>query len=299
MNILQKIQRHGVAGCAKKALDLAILKSGWYKWRVRNAPRYNNPTPDELDQIERDLRALDIEIVDYSPSAAAFRAFQAENYFPDDYHGGREKAVWDEKLLEHWIAAERLGLINYDASDVYVDVAAASSPWAHEVRVRKGIESYAIDLGEVGEAYRNLPYYRIENATSTNFPDAFVKGASLHCAYEMFVGNDDVQFISEVARILAPGGKVVILPLYMHTHYCSYATPEYFGKGYGDPIAKEYVRLDCMGVPSSRKYNAAMLKSRVLDAIISEGMSYTLLALRNKVELGEGIYCHFILEICR
>jgi SAM-dependent methyltransferase len=245
------------------------------------------------------MRTLDIEIMDYSPSAEAFRAFQAENYFSGDYYGGRSSAVWDEKLLEHWIASERLGLNSFTANDVYIDVAAASSPWAHEVRARKGIEAYAIDLGEVGEDYRNLPYYRIENATATSFPNASVKGASLHCAYEMFVGNDDVQFIREIARILEPGGRVLILPLYMHTHYCAYSTPEYFGKGFSDPKAKEYVRLDCIGVPSSRKYSAAMLKKRVLDIIVSEGMSYSLLALRNKSELGEGIYCHFILEICK
>lgn len=269
----------------------------WQLWRVRHAPRYTNPTLNELDQIERDLCALDIEITDYVPIAEVFRTFQADNFFPDDYLGGRGNEVWDEKLLEHWIASERLNLDTFEADDVYVDVAAASSPWAHALRLRKGITSYAIDLGKVGKTYSNLPYYRIENATTTSFPDASVKGASLHCAFEMFVGSDDMQFIREVSRILAPGGKVVILPLYMHTHYCAYSTPEYFGKGYSDPMAKEYVRLDCMGVPSSRKYNATMLKGRVLDTILSEGMSYTLLALRNKDELGKGIYCHFILEI--
>ncbi len=297
MNIVHKIQCCRAVGCARRILSNCV--NGWYEWRVRNAPRYNNPTPDELDQIERDLRALGIIISDYSPSAEAFRAFQAENYFPSEYIGGRQNTVWDEKLLEHWIASERLGLSNYGTSDVYVDVAAACSPWAHALRVRNGIESYSIDLGEVGEAYRNLSYYRFENATATNFADSSVKGASLHCAYEMFVENDDVLFITEAARILVPGGKVVILPLYMHTHYCAYSTSEYFGKGYSDSEAKEYVRLDCKGVPSSRKYNAAMLKSRVLDTIVSEGMNYTLLALRNKVELGDGIYCHFILEICK
>lgn len=299
MSLMQTIRKRGIAGCLSKAAHLAMYKSGWYEWRVRNAPRFANPTSDELEQIERDLRALNVEIIDYSPSVEAFKAFQAENYFPDDYFGGRDNPVWDEKLLEHWIASEKLGLVNYSASDIYIDVAAASSPWAKAVRERKGIDAYAIDLGEVGDSYKNLPYYRIENATATRFPDASVKGASLHCAYEMFVGNDDVQFISEVFRILAPGGKVVILPLYMHTHYCAYSTQEYFGKGYSDPAAKEYVRLDCMGVPSSRKYDAAMLKSRVLDIIVSNGMSYKLLALRNKAELGKGIYCHFIIEICK
>lgn len=299
MNISQKIRRRIAERWCRLASVLMRCKRRWYEWRARNAPRYQNPTPLELDQIERDLSALGIEITDYSPSCEDFRAFQAENYFPEDYAGGSNNGVWSEKILEHWIASQRLGLFNYCPSDVYVDVAAASSPWAHAVRTRKGIEAYAIDLGKVADAYSTLSYYRVENATATKFHDASVKGASLHCAYEMFVGNDDVRFIREVARMLAPGGKVVILPLYMHTHYCAYSTLEYFGKGHSDPAAKEYVRPDCEGIPSSRKYDAAMLKHRVLDAIVSEGMSYELLALRNKSELGEGVYCHFILEIHR
>jgi len=301
MNILQKISYYGVVESAKIAFSMICsgCKRAWDTWRVRNTPIYNNPTSDELDQIESDLRSLGVEIFDYMPSPAAFQEFQAKNYFPEDYLGGRRSVVWTEKLLEHWIAFDRLKLTNFGAGDVYVDVAAASSPWAHSVRKYLGIEAYAIDLGAVGEAYKKLPYYRTENATATCFTAASVKGASLHCAYEMFLGNDDVQFIREVARILAPGGKVVILPLYMHTHYCAYSTREYFGKGYSDPTAKEYVRLDCLGVPSSRKYNAVMFKNRVLDTIVSEGMSYSLLALRNRVELGKDIYCHFILEICR
>lgn len=36
---------------------------------------------------------------------------------------------------------------------------------------------------------------------------------------------------------------------------------------------------------------------RVLKPIIKAGMKYRLLVLRNKSELGENIYCHFILEI--
>jgi hypothetical protein len=64
-------------------------------------------------------------------------------------------------------------------------------------------------------------------------------------------------------------------------------------------ITKEYVRLDCMGIPSSRKYNATMLKKRVLDPIIEAGMRYRLLVLRNKADFGDNIYCHFILEIER
>lgn len=231
------------------------------------------------------------------PPLDRFKQFQQEAWFPKDYHGGQASGVWDEKLLEHWIAGELLDLEHWSPEDIYVDIAACNSPWAKALRERRGLSAYAIDLSPVGAAYADLSYYRSEDATRTRFADASVRGASLQCAYEMFQGDHDRLLIDELARILCPGGKVVILPLYMHTHYCAYSTPEYFGQGHSDADAKEYIRMDCYGVPSSRKYDPWRLKERVLDPIRHAGLGYRLHALRNKATLGTGIYCHFILEI--
>lgn len=295
MSILEKVRHHGVVGSAKKVITKFQQKSGYFYWKYRHAPIYANPTADELMQIESDLSALGVKVQDYTPPQE-FTAFKQEQWFPLNYHGGTDTGVWDEKLLEHWIAAKRLGLMMYMPEDIYVDVAAAGSPWSKALRERKGISAYAIDLA-ISEEYSDLPYYRVENATKSSFEDASVSGVSLHCAYEMFAGEDDKQLIAELARILRPGGKAIILPLYMHTHYCAYATPDYFGKGYSDSEAKEYIRFDFYGIPSSRKYNAAKLKQRVFDPIDEQGLNCTLLALRNKHDFGNGIYCHFILEI--
>ena len=303
-SMITRIRRYGLAESTRKAyrllgrkFKLLGRKSGYTNWRFRKAPRYANPTEAELKEIEAALIGLGVRIESYTADTAQFIAFQAENWFPPNYHGGMGSGVWEEKLLEHWISSERLGLNDFSKIDIFVDVAAAGSPWAQNLHERRGLTAFAIDLCEVGDAYIDLPYYLKEDATKTSFPDASVRGASLHCAYEMFMGEDDTHFITEAARILKPGGKLVILPLYMHTHYCAYSTPEYFGKGYSDPGAKEYVRLDCSCVPSSRKYDAAKLKERVLDPILSAGLRYRLLALRNKAELGQNIYCHFILEV--
>jgi len=297
--LFDKVRRHGLRGSV--AIAGSMLKGGGRKrfdaWRFRNEPRYANPVSAELGQIEVALQALSIEIADYAPPPDGFQQFKTDNWFPENYHGGRASGVWDEKLLEHWIAGELLQLDQWESSDIYVDIAACTSPWAKTLCERLEIDAFAIDLNPVGKAYLDLPYYRSENATRTHFADGSVRGASLQCAYEMFSGEDDRLLIDELARILRPGGKAVILPLYMHTHYCAYSTPEYYGKGHSDPGAKEYIRMDCYGVPSSRKYDAQRLKERVLDPILKAGLRYRLLALRNKESLGEGIYCHFILEI--
>lgn len=299
VNLLQKICHQGIRITTRKAFTMLNynIKRACTQWRVRNDQIYANPTPNELATIEQDLISLNVKINSYAPSPELFKVFQTQKWFPTDYHGGLKSGVWEEKLLEHWIASQMLDLMNFGRTDIYVDIAAAGSPWAKNLRERKGIEAYAIDLCETGESYRHIPYYRVEEATQTTFKDASVTAASLHCAFEMFMKDDDTLLIHEIARILKPGGKVVILPLYLHTHYCAYSTSEYYGKGYSDPAAKEYVRLDCSGVPSSRKYDAKTLKKRVLSPIEAVGMHYRLHALRNKTEFGSNIYCHFILEI--
>jgi SAM-dependent methyltransferase len=277
----------------------AWTRRRYHLWRVRNVPCYASPSASDLGAIERELAAAGIAVRSFAPSPRAFADFQLAGYFPSDYHGGTDGEVWDEKLLEHWIAAERLGLMTYSPSDIYVDVAAGSSPWVQALRARHGMVAFAVDRSPIGAAFRAFDYYRCEDATATSFADASVRGVSLHCAYEMFGGDDDIGLLRELARILQPGGKAVILPLYLHREYCAYSTPEYFGKGYADADAVEYVRTDCLGIPSSRKYDVSKLRSRILDTLAALGMEYRILVLRNQPALGRGVYCHFILEISK
>jgi hypothetical protein len=139
VSIIEKIKYHGVVGSLQHGVSLLERKIGYHKWRCRNAPIYANPTPEELAMIEQDLRALDIVIDNYTPRPAAFKKFQAEQWFPLNYHGGQHSGVWDEKLLEHWLASERLGLMNYGKENIFVDIAAGGSPWAKILRDRKDI----------------------------------------------------------------------------------------------------------------------------------------------------------------
>lgn len=297
MKLVEKIKRHGVRESFSVAWYLAKRKVGYIKWKHRNAPEFLSPTEDDLIEIERRLLSLGIQVHDYELDLASFNVFCGASLFPVDYHGGANSGVWTEKLLEHWVSQDLLALESFGSNDVYVDIAAASSPWAKIQRDVYGISAFANDLVEVGGKYSHLEYYRVEDATASAFSNSSVSGASLHCAFEMFAGNADTALVQELARILKPGAKAVILPLYMHTHYCAYSTPEYFNKGHSDLGAKEYIRLDARGVPSSRKYSPEMLNQRVLGPIKAAGLKYKIYVLRNKADIGADVYCHFILEI--
>ena len=144
--IVRKVREHGVTGTAAAVARIAGEKSGYTSWRVRHAPRYASPTSDELAVIEDQLSAVGVQVHDYEPSPELFRAFKLEKSFPADYHGGEDGGVWDEKLLEHWIARGKFDLMGYGADDVYVDIAACGSPWAQVLRERANVQAFAIDL---------------------------------------------------------------------------------------------------------------------------------------------------------
>lgn len=266
----------------------------YHQLRTRGVSVYRNPTDQDLADIELRLKELQVPCFDFVVEPDEFRDFVHRAAFPAGYHGGVGGGVYYEKLLEHYVAWKFL-FLDDAAYGSYVDVAACSSPWAMILR-RNGIESFAIDLS-VSAEYSSLAYYRQENATMTSFKDGDIGRASLQCAYEMFLGGDDVDLLSELSRILKPGGRAVISPLYMHTHPCYYQSAEYYGKSYGDTGAKAYVRRDCWGVPASRKYSPETLKSRVWDRAIAVGLQPKLFALRNKSEISPEIYLHFILVL--
>lgn len=297
MKLFGIIRKHGLKNSASIALKrlMAGVTFRYDRWRLRKAPEFNNPTPSELSQIEKALLELGFKVHDHNPPPTEFKRWQSEKWFPEDYHGGIDGPVWDEKLLEHWLTFKLLGLRE---NKTYVDIAAGGSPWAKILRERLKVDAFAVDL-ELSPDFSGLPYYREGDATRTAWGDDSIDAASLQCAYEMFTKDDDVLLIDELARILKPGGKAVILPLYMHTHYCAYSTPDCFGKGFSDPKAKEYICWGHNGIPSSRKYDAETLKTRILSRIHAVGLDYRLLALRSKEEYGKGIYCHFILEIIK
>lgn len=291
-SFLQHCIRPGPASVWRSGLRFGLRS--WFRLRASRAPDYVAPNDDELASIERRMEALGMPCADLDLDPVEFGAFAARFRFGPDYHGGTDGGVYQEKLLEHFVAWKILGLDAPGAAP-YLDIAACGSPWTRLLR-EDGIEAYAIDL-EVPPQFQALPYYLAGDATRTTFADGSIGSASLQCAFEMFVGDHDQELIAEMARILKPGGRVVVSPLYTHTHACYYQTPEHFGRTPGDPGAKAYVRRDCWGIPASRKYGPESLRARVWEVALRQGLAPRLMALRNKVAFGPGIYLHFVLVL--
>lgn len=307
MDILKKVRQYGIAAsftvACRRAKNSVVMP--FYRRKHKHAPIYRNPSEQELEQIEKELRSSGIPVRSLTISPSEFAEFQKHLPFPSGYFS-RDATLRNEKLLEHFIAYKLGNLArsipsNMAAGDrkgfFYLDVAGCGSPWV-QVLNEKGVNATCIDL-KVSPIHRHLNCYQKMDATHTAFDAESVDVVSLQCAYEMFIGNQDTLFINECARILKPGGKAIIVPLYMHTHYCGYSSPRYYGKGFADPGAFEYVRMDSSEIPFSRKYDVGRLGERVISRAEQQGLACVIYVVQNKETLGEGVYCHFVLEMTK
>lgn len=288
LSIIQKIRHRGLVGTAKIIANQLCRQ--YFLIQGMDAEEYKNPTDEELQLIENEISKLGVSIIDYRAKNSEFVLFKEYFDFPSDYHGGVASGVYEEKLLEHYVAWDFLKLSD---GARYLDIAGASSPWVNLLNVHD-IEAYSVDL-KVPILFADNSFYIKGDATATHFSDNSFDGASAQCAYEMFEGESDIKLLSEMHRILKPGGRLVISPLYTHTHACYYQTPDYWNKPHGDNGAKAYIRRDCWGIPASRKYSPETLKTRVIDNACQLGFKPSLYVLRNNKEIAETIYLHFIL----
>lgn len=220
--------------------------------------------PSEHLDYYRDLRdrleAADVPVVDAPIDPGEFGAWLERCAVLDRFYR-RFGDIWIEKCLEHYIVARELGLRR---GDTYLDVASAGSPWARVLRTR-GVEAYRLDLiYRPGIRGLNIG----ANATATGLPAGFARAVSIQCAFELFFGETDRQFLEETARILAPGGRAAITPLYLDdTHFVLHSPDTLPPPGSEEPGAVRIWRDDEVRAPFSRHYSPEVFADRIASQL--------------------------------
>lgn len=263
-----------------------------------SAPRVPDLTMDDLLEIEENMKrivpveALPIYNID------RFNTFEAFLGFEKHYHKGMNRR-YKRKLLEYYYVSELLNIFSKDASFYYVDVGACGSPFVKTIREKTEVQAFAIDL-EKGP-YNKLDYYQIQDATQMTFANNSIDAISIQSAFEMFMGDADSRAIKEFSRVLKKGGRILILPLYMHTKFLSTVSPNFYGKGNADEGALECIRTDCWnGVPLGRFYNVSALEKRVIRIAEENGLTTKVYSLPNEAVEKDGfVYLKFIMELTK
>lgn len=168
----------------------------------------DHTNPAHLAAIEQDLRAEGVEVRQFTVDPDAWRRYVAEAGYRERYPGYYPGNVI-EKSLEHHVA---LTLLALQPGQVFVDLASEGSPLPEIVPRLFRSEAYAQDIMYApGVHGRHIG----GDAAAMPVADGFAAGACLTCSLEHFEGDADTRLFREMARVLAPGGRLIVVPLYL------------------------------------------------------------------------------------
>jgi SAM-dependent methyltransferase len=212
------------------------------------------------DDISEDLARSGVKVVPHRVDVEAYRKYVADSGYLDmEYFDRGRRPCAAEKYLEHYVSID---LLRIRPEDVVIDVASASSPFPDIVRKRGVRTAYRQDIwyepGIHGDRIGS-------EATRLPLPDASADALTLHCSFEHFEGNRDGLFVREAARVLRPGGRLCILPLYTNRTYCIQTDPDTWAQR---PVQFEPDALVCIAAkweePHGRFYDVRHFLDRIV-----------------------------------
>ena len=247
--------------------------------------------PFDSEAIERELTESNILLVDFQVHPDEYREFTGKMRI-SPFHAIRCR---DKQVLEHYIAFE---LLNLKPGDTYIDVGSQHSPFP-EALLNLGIDAYSQDL-----EYAPGLNGRCIGSSADSMPLAAssVDKISLQCAFEHFNGKVDTDFINEISRILRPGGRCCIVPLYMANTFTNYIVPLYDYSSVSFDDGAEVIGEINLGGIFERKYSVEALKKRILLRDI--GLKYTIYRIRNAKSISDSYLVNrvryaLLIEKCR
>ena len=200
------------------ASDKVKIDFFYSKLRKPKKTGWANYAPGSEDRIINRLQTMGVKVKNFKIDVADYQHYFAAARYSKDYKDYYPFSI-SEKSLEHYLAAK---LLNLNESDVYIDVASENSPVPEIYHRLFGCRTYRQDVvyppGLNGDMIGG-------DASNMPVPPEFASKIGLHCSFEHFEGNSDINFIRETSRILISGGRVCIVPLYILEKYAIQTDP--------------------------------------------------------------------------
>ena len=246
-------------------------------------------------QLDTDIMSMlkenKIECGVYTINKNDFHLYIKTIPYPVNYFGkaNRKNHGFTEKLLEHFISIELLMPVK---DKVIVDIGAGNSPFSSILNTYYSVKkAYPQDRIFNSESENIIS----GNASKLPFANNSIHGITLHCALEHFESNNDIDFIDEAARVLVPGGKCIILPLYLSSEYTINLDPvSNLLRRYTPDISSDYnatFRYCDSKQHFSRHYDVINFCSRLLN---NPSLKVKILHVQNYKEIYSKSYLRFI-----
>ncbi len=267
-----------------------------------------------VSAVAGELARWGVRMADWSPAAGRFAAFaRAARYrerFPDYYSGNLP-----EKSFEHFAAIEILDLMPHD---VFLDVASERSPlpliaaeqrrctcFGQDYMYPPGVTSHCpLNPALTSDGSRRwwrpwrkqLPVRWLSgDACTLGLKDGFATKAAMTCSLEHFEGSLDTALIRELARVIRPGGRLVVIPLYLSLEPFTQTDPVYSCEGQVEFDTGCVIRaVRDWGNRHGRFYSAGTLRERILDPADS-WFDFQVLRLRGVDAIEGFVYARFAL----
>jgi glycosyltransferase involved in cell wall biosynthesis len=259
---------------------------------------YSEPSPDYFndkayyDGLRNRLIKLGVTVEETELDINAFDDWLKMHPEIKNYYRLRKNVII-EKCLEHYLSYKYLSLTQ---EDIFIDIAASKSPWI-ETLSKKGIRSFRLDKAySEGINGTNIG----ADASNTYLPDGMASALGLHCAFECFMGNVDIQFLKEAGRILNEIGRFVIVPLYLSNNFKNITSPLCDQSNVLiDEGAEKVLRQDGYKAPFSRNYSPEAFMQRVYSNVPKDMTAkvfyFTNISDFSKRYAGQRVYSHFML----
>lgn len=197
----------------------------------------------------------------------AFYKDWVNTFFPE--WPRRYRQLEHKKLIEMFVSFQ---ILQPAADDTYLDAAGGRNAYADRVNCKqKYLHVYQLNRSLIHQ-YGNKVDFIEGDAANIGLDDASISKISCHHSFEHFQDQSDIQFIKEVQRLLAPGGKCCIVPLFLATAYIE-VTQTQAAQRHFDPQATYVVdpRARITGGQScgdyARIYSLAAFKNRIVSQL--------------------------------
>lgn len=251
--------------------------------------RLHNPLDFQVcaEALENSLRANDFEIKHSQIDLKKYYDYlHLAEYHKFSYQNGGKAPNFNEKSLEHYLAAE---LLNLSEDDIFIDVACADSPAAEIYSKLYGCTVYKQDLIFPDGIRGNIIG---GNACSMPLRDGFATKVALHCSLEHFEQNSDIEFLREACRVLRRDGLMCIVPLYLSTQYTIFTDPACLSSD--SMIFDNDAVLCCVKGWRNRHgryYDVAHLIARIRNNL--GDLKMTIFVIQNEKEIDSRCYVKF------
>jgi SAM-dependent methyltransferase len=247
--------------------------------------------PSLDDRLVEGLRDEGVEVGPYRIDVKAFHDYLDKANYAKSYHGGRNAPghIFLEKTLEHFVSIDVLSI---GPDDVVMDLAADRSSfyeivrrlWAPKMVYRQDLKyKPGVNEDTVGGEAGHMA-----------LEDDSISKATLHCSLEHFEGNSDLEMITEMSRVLKPGGTLCVLPFYIAREYTIHTDPVanlFFARNVKfDPEAQ--IRYCNWTNRHSRHYDLEHLKKRIFPNLGK--LRLKVLRVENFREVHPDCYLRFI-----